>query len=74
MEKRKIKIRTFEDLGKVVTNKNKEDLLKCFCHSLLIFLDAKKTHKDIIFVGMNWIDDGKNEITSIDIQKTGKRK
>jgi hypothetical protein len=69
-EMKQHKIRTFKQLGKLINEENQEDLLKCFVLSLLAFKEAKQKEKKLSFVGMNWIDDGKNEITKIDVIKS----
>lgn len=57
-------IRSFEDFIKVVNEKNCDMLCGNFYGVVLQYLETKKIHKDVEFLGFTWIDDGKIEIKS----------
>lgn len=58
------KIHSFEDLMKVVNEKNCDMLFGNFYGVVKQFIQMKKTNKDFKFLGFTWIDDGKIEIKS----------
>jgi hypothetical protein len=58
-------ITTIQDMVDVVTKDNYELLMKDFALMIYIYLKMKDGGVEIKGAGMEWTDDGKNEITGL---------
>ncbi|WP_288983312.1 hypothetical protein [uncultured Flavobacterium sp.] len=61
------KIRSFDDLDKILTEENCDMIMGNFYGVVKCFLQVKKKHPELKLSGFDWIDDGKLEIREANV-------
>jgi len=69
-KKKEYSINNFQELMDIVNKNNIDMIFGNFYGVAKHFLELKKEHKDLIFTGFKWIDDGKIEVTGAQINFT----
>lgn len=62
------KIHSMQELGKVITDENAQDILSCLTLGVLHFIEQKKAVPELKFIGINWKDDKQNKLTGFNVQ------
>lgn len=60
-------IRSFEQLGDIINEKNIDIIFANLYGSAKCYLDFKKNNKQSQWLGINWIDDGKTIVKGLNI-------
>lgn len=61
------KIRTLQDIGKIIDENNYNDIIECLKQSLMLHIHFKKNGVECDYDGIDWTDDGINSVKEIKV-------